>query len=105
MEIQAIGKKKRSPYAGAVVGALGTIVVLTLLGLAIMHALIAETQRDINELEKSLEVARYEQRNLEGNLAVAIAPENIVSTAKEKLGMITPTTVIYLSGADDSPEG
>ncbi len=96
--------KAGSSYSGLIIGAVGTIIVLTLLGMAIMHALVAETQSDINKVEKSLEIAREEQRNLESSLAVATAPENIVSVAKEKLGMITPTTVIYVSGSQNAPE-
>ena len=92
----AKAKRKLSQIVGLAIGSLITAGILTLLGLAVFHALIVETQNEINTLQGQLDEAKEEKRNLENNLAETISPENIVDKAKKDLGMIVPTTLIYV---------
>ncbi len=90
-------KRKSLPQIYALaLGALATAIVFTLLGLAVFNALIAEAQREINTLEDRVSDAKEERRTLTNNLAEAVAPENVINTAKDDLGMITPNSLIYV---------
>ena len=86
-----------------VIAAVG-ILILTLMSLAVFHALILQTQDSLNDLEIKLAQAEEENINLRNSIDNATAPEKIVSTARDKLGLEIPKTIIYISKTQTAGE-
>ena len=84
------------------------LTVGTIFGAAAFHVLLVQSQFRLDRLEDAAatEQKRYEHLRLE--VARLSAPERIVATAAERLGMVAPPEVAYLpapspSAADASP--
>lgn len=72
-------------------------VAAALFGLVAAHALLAQGQFRLQDLERRADVeqARYERLRLD--VARLEAPARVVSVAQERLGMVPPAAVTYLS--------
>ena len=83
------------------------LTVGTIFGAAIFHVLLIQSEFRLDHLNKEAakEQARYEKLRLD--VAQLSAPERIVATAQQRLGMVVPPQVAYLmapapaSAADD----
>ena len=73
------------------------LVGLGLFGIAALHVVLTQGQFELQRLESSAEQqqARYEQLRLQ--VAELESPERIVAVAQERLGMVSPPGVTYLS--------
>ncbi len=81
----------------AVVAVIAALAALSLLGMAAFHAALVEGQVELSRLEGEVadEQARYQRLRL--RVAELESPERIVAAAQERLGMVPPPGVTYLS--------
>ncbi|HMC81251.1 MAG TPA: hypothetical protein VKO35_11965 [Acidimicrobiia bacterium] len=72
------------------------LTVGTIFGAAIFHVLLIQSEFRLDQLNKEAakEEARYEKLRLD--VAQLSAPERIVATAQQRLGMVVPPRVAYL---------
>ena len=72
------------------------LTVGTIFGAAIFHVLLIQSEFRLDRLnrEGAKEAARYEKLRLD--VAQLSAPERIVATAQQRLGMVVPPQVAYL---------
>ncbi len=78
----------------------GALVALTCAGLFAIVALrvvLAQGQVEVDRLEASIEEAQAVQQDLRLTVAELEAPAQIVAAARQRLGMVTPVTVTYLT--------
>ncbi|HZQ85020.1 MAG TPA: cell division protein FtsL [Acidimicrobiales bacterium] len=79
-------------------------VVIGLLAIVALHALLSQNQLRLDDIDAkaAAQQARYERLRLE--VAELESPSRIVATAQQKLGMVMPPTVTYLTptGTDES---
>src|SRR5438874_5536159 len=76
--------------------ATAVLTVGTIFGAAIFHVLLIQSEFRLDQLNKEAakEQARYEKLRLD--VAQLSAPERIVATAQQRLGMVVPPQVAYL---------
>jgi len=76
--------------------ATAVLTVVTIFGAAIFHVLLIQSEFRLDRLhqEAAKEQARYEKLRLD--VAQLSAPERIVATAQQRLGMVVPPQVAYL---------
>jgi cell division protein FtsL len=76
--------------------ATAVLTVGTIFGAAIFHVLLIQSEFRLDQINKeaSKEEARYEKLRLD--VAQLSAPERIVATAQQRLGMVVPPQVAYL---------
>ena len=83
---------------------LSASVVIGLLAIVALHALLSQNQLRLDDIDAkaAAQQARYERLRLE--VAELESPSRIVATAQQRLGMVMPPTVTYLTptGADES---
>ena len=72
------------------------LTVGTIFGAAIFHVLLIQSEFRLDQLNKEAakEQVRYEKLRLD--VAQLSAPERIVATAQQRLGMVVPPQVAYL---------
>lgn len=97
---------RRRPRRARVVTALVAVAVLVgLFGLVASHVMLTQGQFRLDGLRAraATEQARYERLRLK--VAELESPSRIVATAQERLGMVPPPSVTYLSptGAVSAP--
>jgi hypothetical protein len=86
-----------------------TGVVLTvslfgaLFGVAVSHAMLIESQMDLDQLDEraSAEQARYERLRLD--VAQLESPDRIVGEAQDRLGMVPADDVVWLTPDQPAP--
>jgi cell division protein FtsL len=84
----------------------GLLVGLSCLGLfaiVTLRVLLAQGQAEVDRLETSVDAAQTAQQDLRLTVAELEAPAHIVAAARQRLGMITPATVTYLTPAPAAP--
>ncbi len=86
--------RKLMPMVG---WAAAVTVVVALFALALFHAMIADRQTNLDNLNQELEEIQATNDRLRLNVARAEAPERIVAEALYRLGMVEPDRRIYLS--------
>jgi len=90
-----------APLAGRGLRLLGTLslitVVLALFGLAAINALIVEQQTTIDSLSGDVSAAQVSNERLRLELATLEAPQRIVAEATDRLGMVVPEDIVYLT--------
>jgi cell division protein FtsL len=76
--------------------ATAVLTVGTIFGAAIFHVLLIQSEFRLDQLnrEAAKQEARYESLRLD--VAQLSAPERIVATAQQRLGMVVPPQVAYL---------
>lgn len=103
------GSRRRRTRLVAVVAAV--LATACLFGMAAFHAMLISGQVELDRLEQRVadQQARYERHRLE--VASLEAPDRIVAVAQERLGMVPPEGVTYLSpsgvvagGTGDEPD-
>ena len=83
--------------------ATGLFVVAVLFGLVGLHVMLAQNQFRLDRLtsQADAEQARYERLRLQVDQLES--PQRIVATAQQKLGMVTPASVTYLTPSAPLP--
>ena len=78
----------------------GALLALTCAGLfaiVALRVLLAQGQVEVDRLEESIEAAQAVQQDLRLAVAELEAPAQIVAAARQRLGMVTPVSVTYLT--------
>ncbi len=78
----------------------GVLVAFACAGLFLIVALrvlLAQGQVEVDRLEESIDRAQAVQQDLRLTVAELEAPAQIVAAARQRLGMVTPVTVAYLT--------
>jgi cell division protein FtsL len=80
-------------------------VFAALLALAAAHAFLVQGQIRLDELSQDVaaEQARYQELRL--RVAELESPERIVQVAKERIGMVEPAQILYLTPDEPVPAG
>jgi len=90
-----------APRTGRGLRTLGTIslvsVVAALFGLAAINALIVEQQTMVDSLSSDVAAAQVSNERLRLELAELEAPQRIVAEATDRLGMVVPEDIVYLT--------
>lgn len=80
-----------------VLRAAGVTIGVVILGIAAAHAALVDGQLRLQALEVEVEEATDAYQRLRLQVAELEAPERIVAAAQERLGMVPPPGVTYLS--------
>jgi len=80
-----------------VTGVLVAAIFAGLFSIVALRVLVAQGQVDIDRLTSSIEAKQAEQQGLRMTVAQLEAPDHVVAAARQRLGMITPATVTYLT--------
>ena len=80
-----------------VTGALVAVTCAGLFAIVALRVLLAQGQVEVDRLEASIETAQAVQQDLRLTVAELEAPAQIVAAARQRLGMVTPVTVTYLT--------
>ena len=73
------------------------LVVIGLFALAASHAMLASGQARLDDLNSEVDDAQARYQSLRLDIAELEAPDRIVREAQERLGMVPPPDVTYLS--------
>ena len=90
---EARGRRVRRVVTGALVA----FTCAALFAIVALRVLLAQGQAEVDRLEESIEAAQDVQQDLRLTVAQLEAPAQIVAAARQRLGMITPVTVTYLT--------
>ncbi len=93
------GEPRPRRVARLVTGALVVAVFAALFATVVLRVLLAQGQVDIDRLTTSIEARQAVQQDLRLAVAELEAPAQIVAAARQRLGMVTPATVVYLDPA------
>ncbi len=83
--------------ARLITGVLLAAACAGLFAIVALRVLLAQGQVEVDRLEASIEHARAVQQDLRLTVAELEAPAQIVAAARQRLGMVTPMGVRYLS--------
>ena len=89
--------KVRRRRAGAAAVLTIVVVFAGLFGLAVCQAIMAQNQMRLDRLDAEVADAQARYQRLRLRVAELESPERIVAAAQERLGMVPPSTVRYLS--------
>ena len=78
----------------------GVAMLVTLFALAAFHAMLASGQADLDRLEQRVSDAQAQYERLRLDVAELEAPSRIVREAQERLGMVPPPGVTYLTPSE-----
>ena len=88
---------KRRRRVRAVAMGSSVLLVLGLFALAASHAMLASGQARLDDLNREVDDAQARYQSLRLDIAELEAPDRIVREAQERLGMVPPPDVTYLS--------
>jgi len=91
----AIAKHRRRARALLVI--VGGVMVASLFALAAFHAMLASGQAQLDHLDAKVSDAQAKYEHLRLDVAELEAPSRIVREAQERLGMVPPPGVTYLT--------
>ena len=80
-----------------VTGALVVAVFAGLFAIVALRVVLAQGQGEVDRLTESIEAQQAVQQDLRLAVAELEAPAQIVAAARQRLGMVTPSTVTYLA--------
>ena len=78
----------------------GVVMIISLFALAAFHAMLASSQADLDRLEQRVSDAQAHYEQLRLDVAELEAPSRIVREAQERLGMVPPPGVTYLTPSE-----
>jgi cell division protein FtsL len=95
-ELSARARRRRNRL---VVGTAGALVVAGLFALVAFHVMVTQAQFRLDKMDRRAadQQARYQRLRLQ--VAQLESPDRIVAAAQERLGMVPPPGVTYLSPA------
>lgn len=99
-ELSARGKRRRARLLAA---AFSVIIVGGLFGLAVFNVMLAQGQAKLNGLEERATAQQLQYERLRLEVAQLQSPERVVAAAQERLGMVPPAEVIYLTPVTAAP--
>lgn len=98
-DARVVALKRRRRARAAI---LGTFIVMmgSLFALAAFHAMLASGQARLDVLESEVSDAQSRYEHLRLEVAELEAPSRIVREAQERLGMVPPPDVTYLTASE-----
>jgi cell division protein FtsB len=78
----------------------GSVGIAALFALAAFHAMLASGQAQLDQLESRVGDAQARYESLRLDVAELEAPDRIVREAQERLGMVPPPGVTYLTPSE-----
>lgn len=91
---------RRRRLARGVLALVGTVGIVALFALAAFHAMLASGQAQLDQLESRVSDAQARYESLRLDVAELEAPNRIVREAQERLGMVPPPDVTYLTPSE-----
>jgi cell division protein FtsL len=88
---------RRRRVTRVLTGLLVAAVCAGLFAIVALRVVLAQGQGEIDRLEQSVDTQTATQQRLRLGVAELEAPARIVGAARTRLGMVTPTTVVYLN--------
>jgi cell division protein FtsL len=98
-DARVVAARRRRRLRGVLV-LTGIVMAGSLFALAAFHAMLASGQADLDRLERRVSDAQARYESLRLDVAELEAPSRIVREAHERLGMIPPTGVTYLTPSE-----
>lgn len=95
--LQVAARRKRARRLAVVAAVFAVAGVLALAG---AHAMLVSSQVRLDALQQQVAEAQARHQSLRLEVARLEAPDRVVSTATERLGMVPPDTVTYLQPAE-----
>lgn len=96
---QARRRRRRLLMFGA-----ASLVVVALFGVVVEHAILAEQQFRLSSLQGQAATEEARNQSLQLQVAELQSPSRVVSVARSKLGMVTPSTITYLAPGHQGPK-
>lgn len=91
-----VSPRTRQRRARLLVVLIGAAIAAALFGVVAFHVVLTQNQLDIQHLQSEADAASVKQQQLRLQVAQLESPERVVDAA-QKLGMVPPATVHYLS--------
>jgi cell division protein FtsL len=98
-DARVVAARKRRRLRAAVILS-GLVVASSLFALAAFHAMLASGQARLDEIESQVSDAQARYESLRLQVAELEAPSRIVREAQERLGMVPPPGVTYLTPSE-----
>jgi cell division protein FtsL len=98
--VDGVGWQPRRVLTRLVTAAIATLAAVTLFLVVFLHVLLTQGQADLERLQGRADAEAAANRRLRVQVAELESPGRIVTTARQRLGMVPPTTVVYLPAAD-----
>jgi cell division protein FtsL len=98
-QLRLVGDGRPRPQRATrlITGALVLAVFAGLFAIVALRVMLAQGQADIDRLTASIETQQASQQDLRLTVAELQAPAQIVATARQRLGMVTPVVVTNLA--------
>jgi cell division protein FtsL len=90
------GRKRPRGLARVLTFLAATAACAGLFGIVCTHVMLTQGQADLDNLETQATEAQAAHQKLQVEVAELESPQRIVTEARERLGMVTPETVVYL---------
>ncbi len=100
--LSAAQRRRRARAVLMATIAAGTFIAFALVYL---HVVLAQRQFRIDHLNAEVSKAQTSYQNLRLKVAQLGSPQQIISTAEGRLGMVQPTKVLYLTPSAPAPTG
>ena len=95
--LRVVGPARARPIR---VGRAGLVVlaalVASLFAIGVVQAVLTEAQGRIDQLDEQISEATATDRELRLRRAQMLSPAVLRTEARDRLGMVTPTTIVYL---------
>jgi cell division protein FtsL len=85
------------------VAAAGVVVLLSLFGVVVAHVVLTQNQFRLDELRGRSSTRQAEYDRLRLQVAELESPDRVVADAQQRLGMVAPAKVTYLSPTVEEP--
>lgn len=80
-----------------------SVLLIALLGSVVVHALVVESQKNVNVIQEELDELKQEHRNLKTQEVSARSADVIVKAAEER-GMIASPAIDYIPNLNTTDE-
>lgn len=102
-DARVVALRRRRRLRGVLV-LTGMVMAGSLFALAAFHAMLASGQADLDRIEQRVSDAQARYESLRLQVAELEAPSRIVREAQERLGMVPPPGVTYLTPSEASTD-
>ncbi len=97
LRVVGAGERRERRLTRLVTGALIVAVFAGLFAIVATRVVLAQGQVTVDRLTASVEAKQAARQDLRMTVAELEAPARVTAAARQRLGMVTPATVIYLT--------
>jgi cell division protein FtsL len=101
-DLQVVPAGRSRIGVGLVVGLAVVALFASLLGLAVFHTMLVESQSELDALDAEIQAAEDRTEDLRVEITEAEAPEHILEEAN-RMGMVPAGDVVVLDATETSP--